>query len=58
MKGTATITTTTTVTPVVVTEVREAVVLSATPRSMLVRGTDGVLSASPRSSWTSVISGS
>jgi len=41
MKGTATVTTTTTVKPVVVTEVREAEVLRATDTSMTVRGADG-----------------
>ena len=42
MKGTATITTKTTVTPVVVTEIKEGVVLRAEPRSVTVRGADGV----------------
>ena len=42
MKGTATITTKTTVTPVFVTEVKEGVVLRAMPRSITVRGTDGL----------------
>ena len=42
MKGTATITTKTTVTPVVVTEFRDAVVLSAGPRMVTVQGADGV----------------
>ena len=41
MKGTATVTTTTTVTPVFVTEVREAEVLRASDLSMTVRGADG-----------------
>ena len=41
MKGTATITTTTTVTPVVITEVREAEVLRASDVSVTVRGADG-----------------
>ena len=41
MKGTATVTTTTTVKPVVVTEVREAEVLRASPISMTVRTADG-----------------
>jgi len=41
MKGTATVTTTTTVTPVFVTEVREAEVLRASDMSMTVRGADG-----------------
>ncbi len=41
MKGTATITTKTTVTPVVVTEIKEGVVLRAMPRSVTVRGADG-----------------
>jgi len=42
MKGTATVTTATTITPVFVTEVREAVVLSAKPGSVIVRDADGV----------------
>ena len=42
MKGTATITTKTTVTPVVVTEFRDAVVLSAGPKVVTVQGADGV----------------
>ena len=42
MKGTATITTKTTVTPVVVTEFRDAIVLSAGPRMVTVQGADGV----------------
>jgi hypothetical protein len=41
MKGTATITTTTTVKPVVVTEVREGDVLRASPMSVTVRTADG-----------------
>ncbi len=41
MKGTATVTTTTTVKPVFVTEVREAEVLRATPVSITVRTADG-----------------
>jgi len=41
MKGTATVTTTTTVKPVVVTEVREGEVLRASDLSMTVRGADG-----------------
>jgi len=41
MKGTATVTTTTTVKPVFVTEVREAEVLRASPVSMTVRTADG-----------------
>ena len=41
MKGTAIVTTTTTVTPVYVTEVREALVLQAGPRSIIVKGQDG-----------------
>ena len=41
MKGTATVTTTTTVTPVVITEVREAEVLRASDVSVTVRGADG-----------------
>ncbi len=41
MKGTATITTTTTVKPVVVTEVREGEVLRASPMSVTVRTADG-----------------
>ena len=41
MKGTATVTTTTTVNPVVVTEVREAEVLRASDLSMTVRQADG-----------------
>ena len=41
MKGTATVTTTTTVTPVFVTEVREAEVLRASDLSMTVRRADG-----------------
>ncbi len=42
MKGTATVTNTTTTTPVTVTDIKEAVVVSTTPTSVLVRGTDGV----------------
>ena len=43
MKGTATVTTTTTVTPVVVTEIRKGVVLSVTPYSLIVRDeADGI----------------
>ena len=42
MKGTATVTTTTTIKPVVVTEIREGVVLSAGPGSMIVRDAEGV----------------
>ena len=42
MKGSATVTTTTTITPVTVTEVKQAVVVSSTPTSVLIRGTDGV----------------
>ncbi len=42
MKGTATVTTKTTITPVVVTEFRDAVVLSAGPRVMTVQGADGL----------------
>jgi LPXTG-motif cell wall-anchored protein len=42
MKGTATVTTKTTITPVTVTETREAVVLEATQHSLTVRGADGV----------------
>ena len=42
MKGTATITTTTTIKQVAVTEIREGVVLSAGPYSMIVRDADGV----------------
>jgi hypothetical protein len=42
MKGTAAVTTTTTVKPVVVTEVREAEVLRVSPVSMTVRTADGV----------------
>ena len=45
MKGTATITTKTTVTPVVVTEFRDAIVLSAGPRMVTVQGADGVREA-------------
>ena len=41
MKGTATVTTTTTITPVVVTEVREGEVLRASDLSMTVRTADG-----------------
>jgi len=41
MKGTATVTTTTTVTPVFVTELREADVLRASDTSVTVRGADG-----------------
>jgi hypothetical protein len=41
MKGTATVTTTTTIKPVVVTEVREAEVLRVSPVSMTVRTADG-----------------
>jgi hypothetical protein len=41
MKGTATVTTTTTITPVVVTEVREGQVLRASDMSVTVRGADG-----------------
>jgi hypothetical protein len=42
MKGTATVTNTTTVTPVTVTDIKEAVVLSATATSVVVRGPDNV----------------
>jgi hypothetical protein len=42
MKGTAVVTTTTTVTPVYVAELREAVVLKAGPASMIVRDKEGV----------------
>ena len=42
MKGTAVVTTTTTVTPVYVADIREAVVLKAGPTSMLVRDKEGV----------------
>jgi len=42
MKGTATVTTTTTIKPVFVTEVKEAVVLKAGPGSMVIRDTQGV----------------
>jgi thiol:disulfide interchange protein len=41
MKGTATVTTTTTSTPVFVTEVKEGVVLDAGPGSITIRNTDG-----------------
>src|SRR4051812_40447104 len=41
MKGTATVTTTVTLTPVVVTEVREGQVLRASDTSVTVRGVDG-----------------
>jgi hypothetical protein len=44
MKGTATITTTTTVRPVVVTEVRKGTVLRRNARTIIVRGQDGVRS--------------
>ena len=42
MKGTATVTNTTTITPVTVTDIKEAVVLSTTATSVLVRGPDNV----------------
>jgi hypothetical protein len=42
MKGTAVVTTTSTVIPVYVTEIREAVVLQEGPRSIIVRDKDGV----------------
>ena len=42
MKGTATVTNTTTITPVTVTDVKEAVVVSTTATSVVVRGADGV----------------
>ena len=42
MKGTATITTTTTVTPVAVTEVKQATVMQATGNSVIVRGKNGI----------------
>ena len=42
MKGTATVTTTTTIKPVAVTEIREGVVLSAGPSSVIVRDAEGV----------------
>ncbi len=42
MKGTATVTTTTTIKPVAVTEIREGVVLSAGLESMIVRDAEGV----------------
>ena len=41
MKGTATVTTTTTIKPVVVTEVREVEVVRATHESLTVRAADG-----------------
>jgi hypothetical protein len=47
MKGTATFTTTTTSTPVYVTEIREAEVLQASENSLLVRGPDGFRMWSP-----------
>jgi translation elongation factor P/translation initiation factor 5A len=43
MKGQATVSTKTTVTPVTITELREASVVSATGQSVTVRGADGVL---------------
>ena len=42
MKGTATITKTTTVTPVTVTEVKQATVMQATGNSVIVRGENGI----------------
>lgn len=42
MKGSATITTTTTVTPVTVTEVKQATVMQATGNSVIVRGENGI----------------
>ena len=42
MKGTATVTTKTTITPVTVTEIREATVVDATDFSMTVRGIEGI----------------
>ena len=42
MKGTATITTTTTVRPVTVTEVKQATVMQATGNSVIVRGENGI----------------
>ena len=42
MKGTATVTTKTTITPVTVTEIKEGTVVSATEHSVNVRGADGV----------------
>ena len=42
MKGTATVTNTTTITPVTVTDIKEAVVLSTTATSVVVRGPDNV----------------
>ena len=42
MKGTATVTNTTTITPVTVTDIKEAVVVSTTATSVVVRGADGV----------------
>ncbi len=42
MKGTATVTTTTTSKPVYVTDIKEGVVLDTSPGSITIRGTDGV----------------
>ena len=42
MKGTATVTNTTTITPVTVTDIKEATVVSTTETSVTVRGSDGV----------------
>ena len=42
MKGTATVTNTTTITPVTVTDIKEATVVSTTETSVMVRGADGV----------------
>jgi LPXTG-motif cell wall-anchored protein len=42
MKGTATVTTTTAITPVTVTDIKQAVVVSSTATSVLIRGADGV----------------
>ena len=42
MKGTATVTTKTTINPVTVTDIKEATVVSTAPSSVLVRGADGV----------------
>jgi hypothetical protein len=42
MKGTATVTNTTTITPITVTDIKEAVVLSTTATSVVVRGPDNV----------------
>ena len=56
MKGTATITTTTTVKPVVVTQVREGEVLRSAAMSVTVREPDGNVRRFTQGSWTRGVS--